>query len=43
MQAHNFLTIHTVRDDHYRKVQSKYKHLDDLGYAAHKEHIVELE
>lgn len=43
MQTHNFQTIQTVRDEHYKKVQSKYKHLDDLGYAAHKEHMVEVE
>ena len=43
IQAHNFQTLHTVREEHYRKVQSKYKHLDDLGYAAHREHMVELE
>lgn len=43
MKDHEFQTIQTVRDDHYRKVQSKYKRLDDLGYAAHKEHMVEVE
>lgn len=43
MRGHNFQTIKTVRDEHYKKVQSKYKHLDDLGYVAHKEHMTEVE
>ena len=43
MRDHNFQTIKTVRDDHYQKVQTKYKQLDALGYAAHKEHMTEVE